>query len=86
MKKPKIKPVPPKKTPMCGYIDISQRVSMPIRDMYRDGLIVFIVDVYGWERSDVALIPGGSAPMLAAVERLGLDTNRYQATIWDISS
>lgn len=68
---------------MPRHIDFRQRASMPIRDMERDGLIVFWVDVYGVTGSDLAIIPGGSRPMLKAVERMGLDPNRYQALIWD---
>ena len=64
-------------------VDYRYRTSMPIRDMHRDGRIVFWVDVYGWTGSDVAVIPGGSDPLVKAVRRLGLDPNRYQAMIWD---
>lgn len=65
-------------------IDYRRVVTMPIHDMWHDGRIVFLVDVYGVEPSDLAMIPGGSAPMIKAVERLGLDTSRYQAWLWDI--
>lgn len=74
MHKRKVKPM----------IDFTQMVSMPIRDMYADGRIVFAVDVYGVTPSDIATIPGGSEPMIKAVERLGLDSMRYQASLWDI--
>lgn len=56
---------------------------MPIRDMHRDGAVAFLVDVYGWTGRDVCVIPGGSEPFKKAVERLGLDPERYQAVIWD---
>jgi hypothetical protein len=59
-------------------------VSMPIRDMDREGEIVFVVDVYGVDPRDLALIPGGSRPMHKAIERMGLDPVRYKASIWDI--
>lgn len=65
-------------------IDYRRMVSMPIRDMERDGRIVFVVDIYGVEPKDLCLIPGGSRPMMRAVERMGLDPNRYQASIWDV--
>lgn len=65
-------------------IDYRRKVTMPIRDMYRDGAVVFVVDVYGVKPSDLAIIPGGSDPMIKAVERIGLDPNRYQALLWDI--
>jgi hypothetical protein len=65
-------------------VDYRQMVSMPIRDMDRDGEIAFIVDVYGVTPRDLAIIPGGSAPMMKAVERLGLDPNRFRAEIWDL--
>lgn len=65
-------------------VDYSKRVTVPIRDMHNPLMpIVFVVDVYGWDRSDFMVIPGGSAPLVAAVKRLKLDPERYQATIWD---
>jgi hypothetical protein len=33
---------------------------------------------------DVTLIPGGSEPFRKAVERMGLDPERYQAVMWDV--
>lgn len=65
-------------------IDYRRMVSMPIRDELQDGKIVFCVDVYGVEPSDLCLIPGGSRPMHRAVERMGLDPMRYRAHIWDV--
>jgi len=64
-------------------IDYRRRTSMPIRDMHREGRIVFVVDIYGWTGKDVCVIPGGSDPMMRAVKRLGLDPTRYQAWIFD---
>lgn len=64
--------------------DYRIKTTMPVRDMHRDGRIVFLVDVYGWTSRDVATIPGGSTPMRRAVERIGLDPNRYQAILWDV--
>lgn len=64
-------------------IDYRYMTSMPIRDMHRDGRIVFWVDVYGVEARDLCVIPGGGEPMLRAVQRMGLDPNRYQALMWD---
>lgn len=64
-------------------IDYRYRTSMPIRDMQRDGRIVFWVDIYGWTGREVCIIPGGDEPTVKAVRRLGLDPNRYQAWIWD---
>lgn len=65
-------------------IDYRKAVTVPIRDMYQDGRVVFLVDVYGVNPRDLAVIPGGSDPMLHAVERLGLDPLRYQALLWDL--
>jgi hypothetical protein len=67
----------------AASIDYRYKTTMPIRDMHRDGRIFCLVDIYGWTGKDVCIIPGGSAPMLKAVERLGLDPNRYQAMLWD---
>ena len=64
-------------------IDYRLKTTMPIRDMHRDGKIVFLVDIYGWNVRDVCTISGGSDPMLKVVQRLGLDPDRYQAMIWD---
>lgn len=64
-------------------VDYRRKTSMPIRDMHNDGRIVFVVDVYGWTGRDVCCIPGGCDPFVKAVERLGLDPNRYQAWLWD---
>lgn len=65
-------------------VDYRKRIEMPIRDMHRDGRIYCICIIYGWDgHGDVCVIPGGSAPMRKAVERLGLDPNRYQAMLWD---
>lgn len=66
-------------------VDYTRKVTVPIRDMYEDGRIVFVVDIYGVTPNDLCIIPGGSAPMLRAIKRIGLDPYRYQATIWDIS-
>lgn len=73
-------------------VDWGQRVTVPIRDMKEDGRIVFCVDVYGVNPSDLSQVclgkpPDdfiGSRPMVRAVRRLGLDPNRYQAVIWDL--
>ena len=78
-KKTKIKFIPP-----GMKIDYHRKTTMPIRDMHNDGKIVFLVDVYGWTRKDVSVIPGGSDPMIKAVKRLGLDPDRYQAVLWDV--
>jgi hypothetical protein len=65
-------------------VDYRFKTTMPVRDMHRDGKVVFLVDIYGWTARDVCKIPGGSAPVLKAVERLGLDPYRYQAMFWDV--
>lgn len=65
-------------------VDYTRMVSMPIRDMFEDGRVAFFVDVYGVNPSDLCVIPGGSEPMRKAIERLGLDTNRYQPILWDV--
>jgi len=67
-----------------GVVDYRKRVSMPIRDTHRDGCVMFWVDVYGVEPLDLCTVPGGGEPMRKAVERLGLDTDRYQAWILDV--
>ena len=64
-------------------IDFRYRTSMPIRDMHRDGRIVFWVDIYGWTGRDVCKVPDGYEPMVHAVRRLGLDPDRYQAWLMD---
>lgn len=64
-------------------VDYSRVATMPVRDMFDDGRIIFFVDVYGWNQNDIAVVPGGSEPAYKAVVRLGLDPNRYQATFWD---
>jgi hypothetical protein len=66
-------------------IDYRKRVTMPIRDTFKDGApVAFLVDVYGVEPRDLCVVPGGSAPMRKAVERMGLDAGRYQAWLWDV--
>jgi hypothetical protein len=67
----------------AASVDYRYKTTMPIRDMERNGKIVFWVDIYGWTGKDVCIIPGGGDPTLRAVKRLGLDPNRYQAMIWD---
>lgn len=57
---------------------------VPIRDMHQDGKIVFCLQFYGVKREDLAVIPGGAEPIIAALKRRGFDTRRYQATIWDL--
>jgi hypothetical protein len=64
-------------------VDYRRSVTLPIRDMWRDGTVVFLVTVYGWTSGDVCVIPGGSDPFVAAVRRIGLDPDRYQAVLWD---
>ena len=81
MKKPKQSKIPNREM----TVDYRYRTSMPIRDMHRDGKIVFCVDVYGCTGRDLCVIPGGSEPMIKAVRRIGLDPDRYQALIWDVS-
>lgn len=71
-------------SPAAMNVDYKRMITMPIRDMDRDGKVVFCVNVYGVDPSDLATIPGGSRPMVKAVERLGLDPLRYQALLWDI--
>lgn len=66
-----------------GEVDYRYHVTMPIRDMQRNGRVYCLVDIYGVTTKDIAVIPGGSAPLRHAVERLGLDPERYQAVIWD---
>ncbi len=71
-------------TGYVGDVDYRKHTTMPVRDMHRDGEIVFVVDIYGWTGKNICQIPGGADPVLAAVKRLGLDPDRYQATIWDV--
>jgi hypothetical protein len=65
-------------------VNYRESVTMPIRDMHRDGVVVFCVTVYGWTDREVCVIPGGSDPFVAAVRRLGLDPDRYRAIMWDV--
>ncbi|WP_156435217.1 hypothetical protein [Bradyrhizobium lablabi] len=64
-------------------VDYRLKTQMPIRDMHRDGRVAFLVDIYGWTARDICMMPGGSEPMRRAVERMGLDPDRYQVMIWD---
>ncbi len=64
-------------------VDYTRCATMPVRDMARDGKIAFMVDVYGVDQKDLAVVPDGGAPMLKAVERIGLDPNRFQSVVWD---
>lgn len=64
--------------------DFRRSVTVPVRDMQRGGRIVFSVDVYGIESGDTFVVPGGGAPFRKAIERLGLDSNRYQASMWEV--
>lgn len=68
---------------MCGFVNFHKRTTMPIRDMWDDGRIVFAVDIYGRTGKDMCEVPSGSDPLVAAVRRLGLDPDRYQGIIWD---
>lgn len=65
-------------------VNYRQMTTVPIRDMEQDGKVVFLIDIYGVQGKDLAAVPGGSVPMLRAVRRMGLDTERYQAWIWDL--
>lgn len=76
--------MPPRYSRHRFGVNYRERTVLPIRDMERDGAIVFEVIVYGWTGRDACCIPGGSDPFIKAVERLGLDPNRYQASIWDV--
>jgi hypothetical protein len=70
-------------------VDYRNRVTLPIRDLGDEqARVICLVDVYGVTTSDIACIGGdvGSRPFHKAVERLGLDPLRYQATIWDLFS
>lgn len=62
------------------------KVTVPIRDMDKDGRVAFLVDVCGVTHSDLAAIGGdvGSRPLRKAVERMGLDPNRFMAILWDV--
>lgn len=73
-----------RKAKSVSPIDYRHKAIVPIRDMERDGRIAFEVIVYGVEPTDLCIVPGGGTPAFRAVERIGLDTNRYQATIWDL--
>lgn len=64
-------------------INYKQRVTMPVRDMERDGKIIFAITIYGLTRGDISVTPGGGEPFRIALERMGLDTLRYQVSIWD---
>lgn len=65
-------------------INYRNSITLPIHDMQDKGKIVFDVIVYGYTKRQAFVIPGGSAPFIAAVKRLGLDPKRYQAWMWDL--
>lgn len=68
-----------------GNVRYDKVTTVPVRDFFsEDAPIVFLVDVYGASWRDLCVVPGGSAPMRRAVERLGLDPERYQASIFDL--
>jgi hypothetical protein len=70
---------------MIRNVDYSKRVTVPIRDVDHPAApIVFLVDIYGVEAKDLAVVPGGGAPMYKAVTRMGLDPVRFQALLWDL--
>jgi hypothetical protein len=72
-------------TPDPLNIDYDKSFVMPIRDTWdRATPIAFKVVVYGWDPKDAAIIPGGMDPIRRAIERAGLDTDRYQGLIADI--
>jgi len=65
-------------------IDYQTSTMIPIRDMQRDGRIVFRIVIYGLTGRDLCRIPGGTEPIERAVRRLGLDPVRYQAWFMDV--
>jgi hypothetical protein len=72
--------------PAGSTVDYRRKVTVPIRR--QDGSVYCLVDVYGVEPKDLMTVGGGigSQPLVKAVERLGLNPNKYTATIWDIPS
>jgi hypothetical protein len=84
----RLKPMPKSKRSehvISGPIDYRHRVTVPIRDMHHDLMpVVFLVDVYGVRWQDLTVVPGGSAPMMKAVLRMGLDPGRYPAYLFDL--
>jgi len=66
-------------------VDYTRMVTMPVRDMWNDGRIVFAVDVYGVTPSDLCVIPSDGIELInKAIKRIGLDPERYQAWLWDV--
>ena len=66
-------------------VDYTRMVSMPVRDMWNDGRIVFAVDLYGVSTADLCKIPSDGIDLVhKAVARIGLDPERYQAWLWDV--
>ena len=62
-------------------VDYDSVVTAPICD--RDsGKVICRVDIYGVTIHDL-IQPGGSRPILEAIERLGLDPYRFYARLWD---
>ena len=78
---------PRKPSPACT-IDFTKCCTGTVRDFGKDSApAAFRVDVYGLTCADLYIIGDpliGSAPFRHAVKRLGLDPNRYQATILDV--
>lgn len=68
-------------------VDYSKKVSMPVRDLKRDGAVAFMVDVYGVTPEELCIVGEGypmGRPMRKAITRIGLDPDRFFATIFDV--
>ena len=60
------------------------RVDVRIRDAEQDGEVAFVLSFYGLQVGEFLKIPGGSAPIKAALRRRGMSPHRYFSTIWDV--
>jgi len=81
-------------------MDYLKKTVVPIRDTWEDDApVVFLMDFYGVEASQLCAIPFvsgkrkddqeylrhvGSAPIIRALRRRGFDPDRYRAWLWDI--
>jgi CTP:molybdopterin cytidylyltransferase MocA len=77
----------PRYTGRVSGIRYNLRTTVPVRDFGQEGApVAFLVDIYGVRASAVSTVGGdvGARPLVKAVRRLGLDPERYRATLWDV--
>ncbi len=61
-------------------VDYRRKLTYLIRDMAQEATPAFLVDAYGLSDEDFGVT---GAPARQAVERIGLDPNRFMAVLWD---